>query len=182
MGSGKQAYLPQTNRSRFIISKERLEKKYLQGRAETVATACNSNNTTALLGIMHPSCSNYGNSWHYGNSPDPKSALNLLSAYLTKNMHTFKVRWPGRSRNKVVDIEHCVVNMSTALSSQSANLSDVLTRLWIKSDPIIRCHRQVVHCSFCGEEHNVRSCPRKQVMHSSCLSSEDHLLSSIFLN
>ena len=67
-------------------------------------------------------------------------------------------------------------------TSQSANLSDVLTRLWIKSDPIIRCHRQIVNCSFCGEEHNVRSCPRKQVMHSSCLSFEDHLLSSIFLN
>ena len=67
-------------------------------------------------------------------------------------------------------------------TTQSANLSDVLTRLWIKSDPIIRCHCQVVHCSFCGKEHNVRSCPRKQVMHISCLSSEDHLLSSIFLN
>ena len=68
-------------------------------------------------------------------------------------------------------------------TSQSANLSDVLTSLWIKSDPIIRCHRQVVNCSFCGE-HTVRSCPRKQVMHtcSSCLSFEDHLLSSIFLN
>ena len=67
-------------------------------------------------------------------------------------------------------------------TSQSANLSDVLTSLWIKSDPIIKCHRQVVNYSFCGEEHNVRSCPRKQVMHSSCLSFEDHLLSSIFLN
>ena len=39
MGSGKQAYLPQTNRSRFINSKEHLEKEYLQGGAETVATA-----------------------------------------------------------------------------------------------------------------------------------------------
>ena len=65
---------------------------------------------------------------------------------------------------------------------QSANLSDVLTSLWIRSDLIIRCHRQVVNYSFCGEKHNVRSCPRKQVMHSSCLSFEDHLLSSTFLN
>ena len=67
-------------------------------------------------------------------------------------------------------------------TSQSANLSDVLTSLWIKSDPIIKCHRQVVNYSFCGEEHNVHSCPRKQVMHSSCLSFEDYLLSSTFLN
>ena len=29
-------------------------------------------------------------------------------------------------------------------TTQSANLSDVLTRLWIKSDPIIRCHRRFV--------------------------------------
>ena len=67
-------------------------------------------------------------------------------------------------------------------TTQSANLSDVLTRLWIKSDPIIRCHCQVVKCSFCGEEHNVRSCTKKQAESSSCLSLEDSLLESIFLN
>ena len=67
-------------------------------------------------------------------------------------------------------------------TTQSANLSDVLIRLWIKSDPIIRYHCRVVKCSFCGEEHNVRSCPKKQAEPSSCLSFEDNLLASIFLN
>ena len=36
-------------------------------------------------------------------------------------------------------------------------------------------------CSFCGD-HNVRSCPTKQAVLSSCLSFEDNLLASIFLN
>ena len=31
-------------------------------------------------------------------------------------------------------------------TTQAANLSDVLTRHWIKSDPIIRCHLRVVKC------------------------------------
>ena len=61
-------------------------------------------------------------------------------------------------------------------TTQTANLSDVFTRLWIKSDPIIRCHRRVVKCSFCGE-HNVRSCPKEQVaLHLRIV------LESIFLN
>lgn len=48
-------------------------------------------------------------------------------------------------------------------TTQHANLSDVLTRLWVKSDPIIRSARNKTKCSFCSNEHNVRSCPQKQV-------------------
>ena len=70
----------------------------------------------------------------------------------------------------------------TRKTTQSDNLSAVLTMLWIKSDPIIRCHHRVVKCSFCGEEHSVCSCSRKKATHHSCLSFEDHLLASTFLN
>ena len=31
-------------------------------------------------------------------------------------------------------------------TSQQANLIDVLTRLWIKTDPIVRSYRRVVKC------------------------------------
>ena len=52
------------------------------------------------------------------------------------------------------------------ITTQAANLSDVLTRLWIKSNPIIGCHHRVVKCSFCGEEHNARLCPKKKAEQS----------------
>ena len=64
--------------------------------------------------------------------------------------------------------------------TQHANLSDVLTRLWVKSDPIIRSARNKTKCSFCSNEHNVRSCPQKQVQESLCLSFEENLISCIF--
>ena len=65
-------------------------------------------------------------------------------------------------------------------TTQHANLSDVLTRLWVKSNPIIRSARNKTKCSFCSNEHNVRSCPQKQVRESLCLSFEENLISCIF--
>ena len=47
-------------------------------------------------------------------------------------------------------------------TTQQANVSDVLTRLWVKSDPIVRSYRSIVKCSFCNGQHNVRSCPHRQ--------------------
>ena len=76
-----------------------------------------------------------------------------------------------------------ISNYSEPLSrimTQHANLSDVLTRLWVKSDLIIRSARNITECSFCSNEHNVRSCPQKQVRESLCLSSEENLISCIF--
>ena len=64
-------------------------------------------------------------------------------------------------------------------TTQHANLSDVITRLWIKSDPIVRSFQHAVKCSFCGEEHNVRSCTQKHAK-SSCFSLEEHLLACMF--
>ena len=65
-------------------------------------------------------------------------------------------------------------------TTQHANLSDVLTRLWVKLDPIIRSARKKAKCSFCSNEHNVCSCPQKQVLESVCLSLEENLISCIF--
>ena len=56
----------------------------------------------------------------------------------------------------------------------------VLTRLWIKSDPIVRSYRRVVKCSFCNEPHNVRSCPQRLEVTSGCVSFGGHLVESIF--
>ena len=64
-------------------------------------------------------------------------------------------------------------------TTQHANLSDVITQLWIKSDPIVRSLQHAVKCSFCGEVHNVRSCTQKHAR-SSCFSLEEHLLACMF--
>ena len=65
-------------------------------------------------------------------------------------------------------------------TSQHDNLSDVLTRLWVKSDLIIRSYHCTMNCSFCFDEHNVRSCPQRQKVTSGCLSLEKHLITCIF--
>ena len=65
-------------------------------------------------------------------------------------------------------------------TTQQANLTDVLTRLWIKSDPIVRIYRRVVKFSFSNEPHNVHSCPKTCGVTSGCLSFEDHLVDSSF--
>ena len=45
----------------------------------------------------------------------------------------------------------------------------ILSRLWIKSDPIVRSYG----------DHSIRSCPRKYVSHPSCQTIEEHLISTI---
>ena len=65
-------------------------------------------------------------------------------------------------------------------STQQDNLSDVLTRLWVKSDPIVRGFIAIVKCTFCSGQHNIRSCPQRHAAISRCLSMEDHLLACVF--
>ena len=63
--------------------------------------------------------------------------------------------------------------------TQNANLSDIQPRLWIKSDPIIRSHRNAIKCSACNGDHSIRSCPRRHISLVSCLNIEEHLISTI---
>ena len=64
-------------------------------------------------------------------------------------------------------------------TTQYANLSDILSRLWIKSDPIVWSHRNAIKCSACNEDHSIRSCPRKHVSGIGCQTIEEHLISTI---
>ena len=64
-------------------------------------------------------------------------------------------------------------------TTQQANLTDVLTRLWVKSDPMVLSYRSIVKCSFCNGQHNIRSCPHRQAAISGCLSLEDNLIACI---
>ena len=65
-------------------------------------------------------------------------------------------------------------------TTQQANLTDVLTRLWVKSDPIVRSFRCIVKCSFCNGQHNVHSCSHRHAAISGCLSLEDNLIACVF--
>lgn len=40
-------------------------------------------------------------------------------------------------------------------TTQNANLSDILSRLWIKSDPIIRSHHNAIKCLACDGDHSI---------------------------
>ena len=64
-------------------------------------------------------------------------------------------------------------------TTQYANLSDILSRLWIKSDPIVRSHRNAIKCSACNGHHSIRSCPRRHVSGIGCQTIEEHLISTI---
>ena len=63
-------------------------------------------------------------------------------------------------------------------ATQNANLSDILSRLWIKSDPIVRSYRNAIKCSACNGD-SIRSCPRRHVSHPSYQTIEEHLISTI---
>ena len=99
----------------------------------------------------------------------------LISANDSKGLGTLSEE-PLEHNNKNLRIyrEHLARK-----TTQHANLSDVITRLWIKSDPIVRSFQHAVKCSFCGEEHNVWSCTQKHAR-SSCFSLEEHLLACMF--
>ena len=92
----------------------------------------------------------------------------LISANDSKGLGTLSEE-PLEHNNKTLRIYR----------AQHANLSDVITRLGFKSDPIVRSFQHAVKCSFCGEEHNVRSCTQKHAR-SSCFSLEEHLLACMF--
>lgn len=62
-------------------------------------------------------------------------------------------------------------------ATQQANLTDVLTRLSVKSDLIVQSFRSIVKCNG---QHNVRSCPHRHAAISVCLSLEDNLRACVF--
>ena len=53
-------------------------------------------------------------------------------------------------------------------TNQVENLTDVSTRLWVKSDPIVRSLKRTLYCTLCEKvgEHTKRSpqCPQKIIM------------------
>ena len=99
----------------------------------------------------------------------------LISANDSKGLGTLSDE-PLEHNNKTLAYTEHLARKTT----QHANLSDVITRLWIKSDPIVRSFQHAVKCLFCGEEHNVRSCSTQKHARSSCLSLEEHLLACMF--
>ena len=50
-------------------------------------------------------------------------------------------------------------------TNQIENLTDVSTRLWVKSDPIVRSMKREIYCTLCEKfcDHTIRSsqCPQK---------------------
>ena len=54
-------------------------------------------------------------------------------------------------------------------TNQVENLTDVSTRLWVKSDPIVRSLKRTLYCTLCEKigEHTKRSpqCPQKIIMY-----------------
>ena len=64
-------------------------------------------------------------------------------------------------------------------TTQYANLSDILSRLWIKTDPIVSSHRNAITCSACNGNHCILSYPRRHVSCIGCQTIEEHLISTI---
>ena len=100
----------------------------------------------------------------------------LIRANESKGLGTLSEE-PLEHNNKNLRAYHERLAQKT---TQQVNLTDVLTKLWIKSDPIVRSYRRVVKCSFCNGPHNVRSCPQRLEVTSGCVSFEDHLVECIF--
>ena len=67
-------------------------------------------------------------------------------------------------------------------TNQLENLTDVATRLWVKSDPIIRSLKRALYCKVCDKfsDHTMRSsqCPQK-IIYSPRLSDDAFLLQFI---
>ena len=63
-------------------------------------------------------------------------------------------------------------------SSQIENLSDVSTRLWVKSDPIIRSMKRELYCKICEQfcDHTIRSSQYPQKILCSPRQSDESLL------
>ena len=61
--------------------------------------------------------------------------------------------------------------------NDTTSKSDILTRLWVKSDSIVRV---MVKCSLCNGQHKVCSGPEKHASMCACLSLDYHLVACIF--
>ena len=67
--------------------------------------------------------------------------------------------------------------------SQEMNLEDCLTRLWLRSDPSIRCAGPLPpKCSRCCGEHFTVSCPHKQETRSGAPKLDDYYLELMFMD
>ena len=64
-------------------------------------------------------------------------------------------------------------------TTQEDNLTDVFHRLWLKSDPVVRAFRYTDNCTYCDEDHHVRSCPKK--MTDFGVHIEDELFNSFLI-
>ena len=63
---------------------------------------------------------------------------------------------------------------------QSANIEDCLTRLWLRSDPLIRDSGPAQPtCKRCHGSHFTVSCPQKSVLQSSTLPLVEYYLSQL---
>ena len=47
-------------------------------------------------------------------------------------------------------------------TTQEDNLVEVFHHLWLKSDSVVCAFRHVDKCSYCDNDHHVRSCPKKK--------------------
>ena len=64
--------------------------------------------------------------------------------------------------------------------SLEANLQDVFMKLWIITNPAVRCYNRTQTCSYClMDGHNVRSCPKRESTTKKPKSPDDLILESL---
>ena len=68
-------------------------------------------------------------------------------------------------------------------TSQVENLTDVSTRLWIKSDPIVRSLKRDLYCTLCEKvgDHTIRSSQCPQKLATSPRQSDDSLFKQFII-
>ena len=68
-------------------------------------------------------------------------------------------------------------------TNQESNLEDCLTRLWVRSDPVVRASGpQGPICSRCSLEHYTVSCPQKAVETINVASLDEFYLSCLIID
>ena len=61
-----------------------------------------------------------------------------------------------------------------------ANLQDVYMKLWIITNPAVRCYNRTQKCSFClMDGHDVRSCPKRESTAAKVKSQDDLIVESL---
>ena len=85
-----------------------------------------------------------------------------------------------RSNNKYV--RHFREHLAKK-TSQVDNLTDVSTRIWIKSDPIIRSMKRDLYCTLCEKvgDHTIRSSQCPQKLATSPRQSDDALFNQFII-